>query len=115
VSDTRDTATIDGLRMGAVERAVASDGLSMESMIGSWFHGYNEYDDEYSIPTFQGRVVAEVQPGTYLCVFLSYIDGKPTHQELVDCERMVVQHWRFYDTSDWMDRAFQTQAERIAS
>jgi hypothetical protein len=69
------------------------------SMVGSWFHRLE--NDEI---VWQGVVVAEPQPGTYLVQIERLDVGAVNVQRLIPLERMVNDEdgydWRFYDSQE---------------
>jgi hypothetical protein len=69
------------------------------SMVGSWFHRLE--NDEI---IWQGAVVAEPKPGTYLVQIEQLEPGAKNVQRLIPIEQMTCDDegydWRFYDTHD---------------
>lgn len=59
---------------------------------------------------WQGCVVAEPAPGTYLVELFSWLWGQPTEQLLVRIEDM--QEWTFYDTDEWMRAASDKRSQQ---
>jgi len=89
-------------------RKLASEaGLSIASLIGSWFHTL-----ENGTIIWAGLVVAEVQPGKYLCQVTKGLAGNTTGtaQLVFDLERMLARdegyEFRFYDREDVQVEAF---------
>lgn len=78
---------------------LAAGELRRDSLVGSFFH--TDADRGW-----QGMVVAEPQPGTYLVELFSWIAGESTAQQLVTLAQMLEAEWRFYDTSEWMRNAY---------
>lgn len=79
---------------------VESSEFDSRSLVGSWFHSD-------ATRGWQGCVVAEVAPATYLVEALSWIDGTSVGQTLVSLEDMEASGWAFYDTATWMKNAYE--------
>ena len=77
------------------DRMAAVNGLYPQSLVGSFFHSGHTR-------SWQGRVVAEPTPGTYLVETFSWWDGVGTSQRLITIQTMVGEEWEFYDTAEWM-------------
>lgn len=67
--------------------------FSSTSLVGSFFHGT-------ASPGWQGCVVAEPAPATYLVQLFNWLDGGPSAQRLVSISEM--KGWQFYDDADSM-------------
>ena len=88
--------------------AMAADAdLSMESLVGSWFHRL-----ENDRMVWQGIVVAEPQPGVYLLHGQRLDIGASDVQVVMPLDRMSYTdegyEWRFYNTEQDALRAFAT-------
>jgi hypothetical protein len=72
--------------------------LRPDSLVGSFFHSGPDKG-------WQGCVVAEPYPGTYLIELFGWLAGDSTCQQLVNIDTMT--DWQFYDTADWMRNAYE--------
>lgn len=92
---------------GRDRKALAAEvELHPGSLVGSWFHKLEA--DEM---VWQGIVVAEPQPGTYLVEVDGSIPGASKVQRVVCLDAMEGDvedgfEWRFYDTDEQMREAF---------
>lgn len=82
-----------------------ADAWSSASLIGSYFHS----DAERS---WQGIVLAEPAPGTYLVELFEWSNGAGSEQRLVTVRDMLATGWRFYDTAEWMNTAYERTVAR---
>ena len=82
--------------------------LNPETLVGSWYH--SRFDA--MLPTEQGLVVAEPQPGVYLVQCQD--DRGFERQYLTMLNDMVDERWEFYDTAESMREAWarMVKAER---
>jgi hypothetical protein len=79
--------------------------LDPVSLVGSFFHRYDEEDGEL---TWQGCIVAEPAPGVYLVELFDWLVGFSSCQRLVRLEQM--DHWHFFDDDHWMNNAYENSA-----
>jgi hypothetical protein len=77
--------------------------LAPDSLVGSFFHSDSERG-------WQGCIVAEPAPGVYLVETYEWIAGTSHNQLLVRIEEM--NDWRFYDSAEWMNNAYEHGVER---
>jgi hypothetical protein len=56
---------------------------------------------------WQGRVIAEPQPGTYLIERYSHATGDPVDQTLISLSEILYDGWQFYDCPVEMEWAFE--------
>jgi hypothetical protein len=77
-----------------------------DSLIGSFFLATSERG-------WQGCVVAEPAPGVYLVELFSWIMGDSLDQRLVALATMIEEGWRFYDTSQWMNTAYNDSVRLV--
>ncbi|WP_432855293.1 hypothetical protein ACQPXB_22025 [Amycolatopsis sp. CA-161197] len=70
-----------------------SGGFYSATLVGSYFHSDAKRG-------WQGCVVAEPTPGTYLVELFSWVMGESTDQQLVRLSEM--SDWRFYDDAEWL-------------
>jgi hypothetical protein len=74
------------------------------SLVGTYFHSDRERG-------WQGVIVAEPAPGTYLVELFDWLTGDPDTQRLVTLETMLLGEWSFYDDAQWMRTAY---TERVS-
>jgi hypothetical protein len=77
--------------------------LDAGTLIGSYFHSNADHG-------WQGCVVAEPAPGTYLVELFSWVMGESTCQLLVRLDEMF--GWQFYDDAGWMKNAYEHGVEQ---
>jgi hypothetical protein len=82
--------------------------LRPDSLVGSYFHSFEERDGSRRI-RWQGVVVAEPVPGVYLIETFEWLAGTPYEQQLVRIEDML--DWSFYDDADWLGNAYRRRVE----
>lgn len=82
-----------------------------QGFLGRWFHSV---DDEGAI-IWQGKLLAEVEPGLYQVQLYSWLDGEPTVQKRIALADM--RGWKFYRTNAAMravgDRLFEREAGAV--
>jgi hypothetical protein len=80
--------------------------LDPNSLVGSFFHSDRKRH-------WQGCVVAEPANGVFLVELFNWVGPQfeSTYQRLVRLEEMM--EWRFYDTADWMDHAFEQVVKKL--
>ena len=67
------------------------------SLVGRWFHSFHS---ETKNVDWQGQIVANPTPTTYLVQLYSWLDGCATNQQFVNVADM--NDWHLYDTDSEM-------------
>jgi hypothetical protein len=92
-------------RTDRLSSAASTAELDPNSLVGSFFHSDRKRH-------WQGCVVAEPALGVFLVELFSWVGPvESTYQRLVRLEEMM--EWRFYDTADWMDEAFERVVKKL--
>lgn len=89
--------------------------LSPASLVGSWFLRVEHSENGI----WQGMVVAEPQPGTYLVEIFDWINDRPLGQRLLGLDEMLFSaqteiDWTFYDTEKAMRAALNGVLAKVA-
>src|SRR5579863_3690707 len=79
--------------------------MKSESLIGKFFHSYDK--ETGLVMSWQGHVIGEPTPGIFLVQLFSWIMGEPTDQLVIPISQIVEEHWKFYDTHDEWNFAYQ--------
>jgi hypothetical protein len=74
---------------------------------GRYFHSFGTTigTPPRSYVKWQWIIVAKIEPDGYLVELWSWIDGEPTHEQLVAVGEMV--NWRFYASAEAMREAYR--------
>jgi hypothetical protein len=73
-----------------------------DSLVGRWFHSWKDGKIQW-----QGQVVGEVAPQLYRVTTYEWFLGIDTTEHLIPLQRMVDEHWTFYNTDEEMRDYYQ--------
>lgn len=79
------------------------------SLVGRWFHSFTENKEV----RWQGQIIAQATPTSYLVELYSWMSGGPTNQQFVDVAEM--KDWFLYETNDDMNFNYRHRLQKKAN
>jgi hypothetical protein len=79
------------------------EAIKLKGIVGMFFHSF---DDSGKIK-YQGVVTKDLENGSFMVLFFSWLDGSPTNQEITSFETM--KDWHFYQTDKEMRLAWHRE------
>lgn len=95
---------MSGYNLGQLRGAFGAGMAAAEkkgAIVGKHFHSFHDY----GIVNWQGRILSEPTPSTFLVQLYSWIDGNETEQKLISFAEM--ENWRFYSSDKEMVKAYE--------